>query len=36
MDHVDIDGTRIAYTRAGDGPALVMLRGAPSDSRTWQ
>ena len=27
---------RIAYTRAGNGPALVMLHGAPSDSRTWQ
>jgi pimeloyl-ACP methyl ester carboxylesterase len=27
---------RIAYTRAGSGPALVMLHGAPSDSRTWQ
>jgi pimeloyl-ACP methyl ester carboxylesterase len=27
---------RIAYTRAGSGPALVMLLGAPCDSRTWQ
>jgi pimeloyl-ACP methyl ester carboxylesterase len=36
MDHVDVDGMRIAYTRAGIGPALVMLHGAPSDSRTWQ
>jgi pimeloyl-ACP methyl ester carboxylesterase len=36
MDHVDVDGMRIAYTRAGDGPVLVMLHGAPSDSRTWQ
>lgn len=36
MDHVDIDGMRIAFTRAGRGPALVMLHGAPSDSRTWQ
>jgi pimeloyl-ACP methyl ester carboxylesterase len=33
---VDVDGMRIAYTRAGSGPALVMLHGAPSDSRTWQ
>src|SRR5688572_17864025 len=36
MEHVDVDGTRIAYTRAGIGPAVVMLHGAPSDSRIWQ
>ncbi len=36
MDHVDVDGMRIAYTRSGVGPVLVMLHGAPSDSRTWQ
>ena len=36
MEHVDVDGLRIAYTRAGAGPPLVMLHGAPSDSRTWQ
>jgi pimeloyl-ACP methyl ester carboxylesterase len=36
VDHVEVDGTRIAYRRAGAGPALVMLHGAPSDSRTWQ
>ena len=36
MDHVDVDGVRIAYTRAGTGPALVMVHGAPCDSRAWQ
>jgi pimeloyl-ACP methyl ester carboxylesterase len=36
MSHVDVDGFRIAYTLAGAGPALVMLHGAPSDSRAWQ
>ena len=36
MDHVDVDGMRIAYTRAGIGPTLVFLHGAPCDSRTWQ
>ena len=36
MEHVDVDGMRIAYTRAGSGPPLVMLHGAPSDSRTWR
>jgi pimeloyl-ACP methyl ester carboxylesterase len=36
VDHVEVDGTRIAYERAGVGPALVMLHGAPSDHRVWQ
>lgn len=36
MEHVDVDGIRIAYTRAGTGPPLVLLHGAPCDSRTWQ
>ena len=36
MEHVDVDGGRIAYTTAGSGPPLVLLHGAPSDSRIWQ
>jgi pimeloyl-ACP methyl ester carboxylesterase len=36
MEHVDVGGVRIAHTRAGSGPPLVMLHGAPADSRTWQ
>ena len=36
MGHVDVDGMRIAYQRAGSGPVLVMLHGAPTDSRTWR
>ena len=36
MKHVDIGGIRIAYTRAGSGPPLVLLHGAPADGRTWQ
>jgi pimeloyl-ACP methyl ester carboxylesterase len=36
MEHVDVGGIRIAYTPAGSGPALVMLHGAPADSRTWR
>jgi pimeloyl-ACP methyl ester carboxylesterase len=36
MEHIDIDGLRIAYTRAGRGPPLVLLHGAPCDSRIWQ
>ena len=35
MDTVEVDGLRIAYRRAGHGPALVLLHGAFSDSRTW-
>ena len=36
MEHVDVDGVGIAYTRAGSGPPLLLLHGAPSDSRIWQ
>ena len=36
MEHIDFDGLRIAFTRAGAGPPLVMLHGAPSDSRAWE
>jgi pimeloyl-ACP methyl ester carboxylesterase len=36
VEYVDVDGTQIAYTRAGAGPPLVMLHGAPGDSRVWQ
>ncbi len=36
MEHVDVDGIEVAYTQAGSGPPLVMLHGAPADSRTWQ
>jgi pimeloyl-ACP methyl ester carboxylesterase len=36
VEHVDIDGLRIAYERAGSGPPLVLVHGAPSDHRGWQ
>ena len=36
MEHVEVNASRIAYTRAGAGPPLVLLHGAPCDSRTWQ
>ena len=32
---VDIDGGEIAYRRRGEGPPLVLLHGAFSDSRDW-
>lgn len=36
MDEVKIDGLRIAYQRKGEGPPLVLLHGALSDSRMWR
>ena len=36
MNTVKVDGLRLAYRRAGEGPALVLLHGAFSDSRTWR
>ncbi|MGH8893359.1 MAG: alpha/beta fold hydrolase [Actinomycetes bacterium] len=36
MDHVEVEGLRIAYERAGSGPALVLLHGFVGDGRsTW-
>ncbi|MBA2529491.1 MAG: alpha/beta hydrolase [Euzebyales bacterium] len=36
MDHIEVEGLRIAYRQAGEGPALVLLHGAFSDSRAWR
>lgn len=36
MDTIDVEGRRIAYRCVGIGPPLVLLHGAPCDSRTWQ
>ena len=37
MDHVDVDGLRIAYERAGSGPPLVLLHGGVGDgTATWR
>jgi len=35
MDVVEIDGLRLAYRRAGHGPAVVFVHGGAEDSRTW-
>ncbi len=35
-EDVDVDGLRIAYRRAGTGPPLLLLHGAPGDSRVWR
>ena len=36
MAEVMVDGLRIAYAEAGDGPALVLLHGGMDDSRSWR
>ena len=36
MAEVVVDGLRIAYAEAGDGPALVLLHGGMDDSRSWR
>jgi pimeloyl-ACP methyl ester carboxylesterase len=36
MDHIEVDGLRVAYQRRGDGPPLLLLHGAVCDSRVWR
>jgi pimeloyl-ACP methyl ester carboxylesterase len=36
MDHVSVDGLKIAYRSAGSGPPLVLLHGGLSDGREWR
>ncbi len=36
MDHIEVDGLRIAYERAGQGPPLILLHGILQDSRAWR
>jgi pimeloyl-ACP methyl ester carboxylesterase len=36
MEYVEAVGIRIAFQRRGDGPCLVLLHGAVSDSRVWR
>ncbi len=35
MDVVEIDGSRIAFRRAGNGPAVVFVHGGAEDGRAW-
>jgi pimeloyl-ACP methyl ester carboxylesterase len=36
MEHVDTAGLRIAFQRRGQGPCVLLLHGAVSDSRVWR
>jgi pimeloyl-ACP methyl ester carboxylesterase len=36
MEQIEAAGLRIAYERAGDGSALVLLHGGLSDRREWR
>jgi pimeloyl-ACP methyl ester carboxylesterase len=36
VEHVDVDGMRIAFRRQGEGPPLLLLHGAVCDSRVWR
>lgn len=35
MDVVEIDGLRLAFRRAGNGPAVVFVHGGAEDGRAW-
>jgi pimeloyl-ACP methyl ester carboxylesterase len=36
MEHVEVNGTRIAYERVGEGPPVVLVHGFVGDHRTWR
>jgi pimeloyl-ACP methyl ester carboxylesterase len=36
MKTVEVDGLRIAYERAGDGPPLVLLHGYVGDGPAYR
>ena len=36
IEHVEVQGLRIGFERAGSGPPLVLVHGAVSDSRVWR
>lgn len=35
MEVVEIDGMRVAFRRAGNGPAVVFVHGGAEDARAW-
>lgn len=36
VEDLEVDGRRVAFRRVGNGPPLVMLHGAVSDSQVWR
>jgi pimeloyl-ACP methyl ester carboxylesterase len=36
VEEVDLHGTRVRYHRRGTGPAIVLIHGITSSSRTWR
>lgn len=36
MEHVDVSGLRVGFTRRGTGPVLLLLHGAVCDGRVWR
>ncbi len=36
IDQIEVQGLRIAYRRAGEGPPLVLVHGLSLDSREWR
>jgi pimeloyl-ACP methyl ester carboxylesterase len=36
VEHVELHGHPVAYYRMGEGPALVLIHGITSSSRTWR
>lgn len=36
MDQIEVGAHRIAFEKAGEGPAVVLLHGGLSDSREWR
>ena len=36
MESVEVGGLRVAFQRRGDGPCLLLLHSAVSDSRVWR
>lgn len=36
MDRIEVEGLRIAFRRAGEGPPLLLLHGGLQDGRVWR
>src|SRR5947199_9409718 len=36
MSHIEVDGLRMHYVDAGDGPPILLLHGEPTSSYLWR